>query len=294
MKAEIQSIPISQIRILNPRVRDKQKFEHVVTSIRNLGLKKPIQVSRRGAGEDTESGFDLVCGQGRIEAFVALGHHSIPAIVVSVSKEERLLRSLIENVARRCPSHGDLMTEIVRLKNLHYSNVAIGKKLDISDMMVGGFLALKNAGEERLLEAALSGKVPITVAIEIAKTEGVEAQRELLKAVENKQLNGVSIRMVKRLLEQRQFLGKSKGGASARGGTTASSESMVQAYCKESDRLKAHIKKARICDAKLSFFVEAFRRLLADQSFVTLLRAEGLGTLPKDLADRVENTPQLV
>ena len=33
---------------------------------------------------------------------------------------------------------------------------------------------------------------------------------------------------------------------------------------------------------------EAVRKLLADENFVTLLRAEGLDTLPRNLAARIE------
>jgi ParB family chromosome partitioning protein len=41
------------------------------------------------------------------------------------------------------------------------------------------------------------------------------------------------------------------------------------------------IKKARVCDARLSFIVTAFNKLLADENFFTLLRAESLATIPK-------------
>ena len=99
MKDEVIMIPIERIRILNPRPREKKKFEQIVQSIRNLGLKKPIQVSLRSAQEGDEPGYDLVCGQGRMEAFLALGHKEIPAIVVEVPKEERWLRSMVENMA---------------------------------------------------------------------------------------------------------------------------------------------------------------------------------------------------
>ena len=103
MNDEVKMIPIERIRILNPRHRDHKKFEVIVQSIKNLGLKKPIQVSLRSAQEAAEPGYDLVCGQGRIQAFIALGHKEIPAVVVEVSKEDRLLRSLVENMARRHP-----------------------------------------------------------------------------------------------------------------------------------------------------------------------------------------------
>src|SRR2546425_5647729 len=115
MNDEVQMIPIERIRILNPRQRDRKKFEVIVQSIRNLGLKKPIQVSLRSESEAEGPGYDLICGQGRIEAFIALGHKEIPAIVVEITKEDRLLRSLVENIARRYPAPMDLIREIERL-----------------------------------------------------------------------------------------------------------------------------------------------------------------------------------
>ena len=80
MNGEVKMVPIERIRILNRRHRDRGRFELMVQEIRNLGLKKPIQVCRRPAAEGEEPGYDLVCGQTRIEAFIALGHKEIPAI----------------------------------------------------------------------------------------------------------------------------------------------------------------------------------------------------------------------
>jgi hypothetical protein len=48
------------------------------------------------------------------------------------------------------------------------------------------------------------------IAIEIARADGPEAQIELLKGYETGQLNQVSIRTVKRLMEQRRLLGKKR------------------------------------------------------------------------------------
>lgn len=284
MKDEVQMIPIDRIRILNPRHRDRRKFEVIVQSIRDVGLKKPIQVSLRSDAEAEGPGYDLVCGQGRIEAFLALGYKEIPAIVVEVSKEDRLLRSLIENMARRFPAPMDLIREIERLKAQGYKNVHIGEKLGIADATVGGFLALNKAGEERLLEAAIGGRIPLGVAMDIAKTDSVETQRALLKAYESKQLNQVSIRTLKRLMDHRRFFGKKTGtlGRNPRKSRT-SAESLVNVFRRESQRQKLLIRKAKICDAKLVFLVTAFDKLLCDEHFVTLLRAEGLATMPKYL-----------
>jgi len=68
---EVKMVPIDRIRILNPRPRDKKKFELIVQSIRNLGLKKPIQVSLR-SGTEAE-------GPGYPEATLKLSSLPIPA-----------------------------------------------------------------------------------------------------------------------------------------------------------------------------------------------------------------------
>jgi ParB family chromosome partitioning protein len=62
-----------------------------------------------------------------------------------------------------------------------------------------------------------------------------------------------------------------------------SAESLVNAYRRESQKQKLMIRKAKICDAKLVFIVSAFDKLLSDEHFVTLLRAESLFSMPKYL-----------
>jgi ParB family chromosome partitioning protein len=278
----VQLIPIASIRILNPRNRDAKRFAGIVQSIKNLGLKKPIQVSRRGGGENDGDGYDLICGQGRIEAFLALGYREIPAVVVAIAKEERLLRSLVENMARGHPSALSLIREMERLKGAGYSTAEIAQKLDVSETMVNSLLVLSRNGEERLIEAVANEKVPLWVAVDIAKTEGIEAQRSLLKAYEDKQLNYLSLRAVKRLIDQRRLFGKQRGGRQygARS-TKTSADSLVSAYRRESQRQRTLIRKARICETRLTFIVTALERLLNDEGFVTLLRAESLANMPK-------------
>ena len=242
-----------------------------------LLLKFPVRLGRCAAGYGTPN----CCN--------ALGHLEIPAIVVEISKEERLIRSLVENIARRYPATMDLIREIERLRADGYTNHQISEKLDISDTMVSGLLSLKKAGEGRLLQAALAGKIPLWVAIGISKADTAEMQRELLKAYEGKQLNYMSLRMVRRLIEKRRLLGKQNkdGPRSSR----TSAETIVANFRKETERQKLMIKKSRICDARLLNVVTAFNKLVADEHFLTLLRAEALETMPKFLWSKL--TPSI-
>ena len=96
----VKNIPLDQIRFLNPRVRNRRNFQEIVQSIANVGLKRPITVSPRKCSADSAS-YDLVCGQGRVEAFIQLGETEIPAIVIEADESDCLVMSLVENCARR-------------------------------------------------------------------------------------------------------------------------------------------------------------------------------------------------
>lgn len=289
MNDEVINIPLENIRITNPRFRDRKKFETIIESIRNLGLKKPIQVALRG--DPTGGGpklYDLVCGQGRIEAFNALGYPEIPAVVVNAPKEDLLIMSLVENMARSHPSTGALIAEIERLKQAGYSNVAIGKKLDIGDTVVGDLLALRDAGEERLLAEAVKGTIPLYVAIDIARTDSPEAQRELLQAYEDGKLNSAAVKVARKMMTHRRSFGKSMAGQTiTKKRVWTTTDGLVNAIKKETQRQKLLVRKAKICDAHLMFITTAFRRLADDEDFTNLLRAEQLDTMPSFLAGKI-------
>ena len=83
-----------------PRERNKQVFEQIVDNIKSVGLKKPITVTAR-PGENGAEKYLLVCGEGRLKAFMALGESTIAAMVIDVSDEDAFIMSMVENIARR-------------------------------------------------------------------------------------------------------------------------------------------------------------------------------------------------
>jgi hypothetical protein len=107
----IVPIPIAEIRIVNPRSRNRVTFQSIKANIASVGLKKPITVCQRAPDEDGTR-YDLVCGQGRLEAVRDLGDTMIPAIINDAPEDERYLMSLVENLARRPPSTADLLREV--------------------------------------------------------------------------------------------------------------------------------------------------------------------------------------
>ena len=126
---QVESIPISEIRIINPRTRNRLKWQLVVQSIATVGLKRPITVSRRLQSTSDGKRYDLVCGQGRMEAFVELGEMFIPAIVIEAPEQDRQLMSLVENIARRPASTHAILFEVRVLRERGHSSEQIARKL---------------------------------------------------------------------------------------------------------------------------------------------------------------------
>jgi ParB family chromosome partitioning protein len=287
---EIRMIRLTAITVLNPRVRNKKIFNELVTSIAHLGLKKPITVSAR----PDQSGYDLVCGQGRLEAFVALGQSEIPAVVLEESQEDCFVMSLVENLARRHHSPIELMREIGELRKRGYSTSQIAAKTDFSDEYVNAICYLLDNGEERLLTAIERGVMPTSVAMEIVRAKDTEIQEALAEAYEKKTIPGNQILAIRRIIELRTVKGKGMAGRALRVAPQpkkrVTADSLVRAYRKETERQKLLVKKAAVSQSRLLFVVNGLRRLFADEHFVTLLRAEALLTLPRPLAERLGAT----
>ena len=101
-------------------------------------------------------------------------------------------------------------------------------------------------------------------------------------------MRGKKLLIARRLVEQRQRRGKTmRRGALTGARSRMSSDALVRAYEREADRQRLMIKKAEVTQNRLLFVVEAMRQLLSDDNFLTLLRAEGLVSMPRPLADLV-------
>lgn len=284
---DLQMIPVDQIAVLNPRDRNGRVFEEIVGNIKSIGLKKPVTVTPRDGLEDGKR-FLLICGEGRLKAFRSLSEKEIPALVVAVNDEDAFIMSLTENIARRKYSALELLVSIKDLSEQGYDKRVIAQKIGLSLDYIKGILLLFEKGEERLLAAVESGRVPLNVAITIAGASDEETvQTALQEAYESGQLRGGQLMQTRRVLQRRNTLGKTLKHRPARKGAAVTTTSLVHNYQNEVERQKLTIKKAEFTQQRLLFVIEALRQLLADEHFSNLLRAEGLDTLPKQLAERI-------
>jgi ParB family chromosome partitioning protein len=268
-------------------VRDPKKFEKIVEDIAALGLKKPITVTRHNEPDGTR--YDLVCGQGRLEAYQALGQHEIPALVVDANTEDCMVMSLVENLARRQHRAIDLLHDMQGLKQRGYNEAAIARKTGLHITYVRGVNRLLESSEHRLLRAVESGQIPVSIAVEIAGAGDDEMQTVLQQAYEKNLLRGKKLVAAKRLIEQRRRRGKGLQSNSRKRGQTLSSNALIRAYQEDVERKRLLIRKAETTRSRLVFVTEALRKLLCDENFVTLMRAEGVDSLPGNLAARMQD-----
>lgn len=281
----VEMIPVDRVTVVNPRVRNKRNFKEIIDNIARVGLKKPITVTRR-----VEAGgpfYDLVCGQGRLEAYMALGQSEVPALVVTADPEDCMVASLVENCARRQHRAIDLLQDIRGMEERGYSTAEIARKTGLSPEYVHGVARLIEKGEQRLLRSVESGFIPLSVAVEISEVEDHEVQAALSSAYERGLLKGRKLLIARKIIENRRRRGKGLAATVGRTREHVSADTLVKAYQEDTDRKRSLINRAHAARDRLLFIVEALRRLAQDESFVALLEDEDLGTLPQNLAARL-------
>lgn len=285
---ELRMIPLDRIDILNPRERNQRKFNLIVENIGAVGLKKPVTVTPR-PGKDGAERYALVCGEGRFKAFQRLGETRIPALVVSVSDEDAFVMSLTENIARRRHQPLELLRGIALLRDKGFAVKDISRKTGLHETYVRHILELVDKGEERLLVAVERGKIPITVAIHIvgAGDDDKAVQVAMQEAYESGELRGPQLMYAKRLVERRQFLGRSISRGLPKKKSEVTTSSLVRAYQKEVERQRLMVRKSTLVQQRLFFIFGALRKMFEDENFANVLRIEGLDTLPKYLAERL-------
>lgn len=97
--SQIWHIPISEIVPNEEQPRKNfshQELEDLVASIKKHGIMQPLTVT-----EKPDGGYELIAGERRLRASTIAGLPTVPAIVRSVTSQEKLELALIENIQRQ-------------------------------------------------------------------------------------------------------------------------------------------------------------------------------------------------
>ncbi len=73
-----------------------QELEDLVSSIKKHGILQPLVITEKADG-----GYELIAGERRLRASQIAGLATVPAIIRSVSQQEKLELALIENIQRQ-------------------------------------------------------------------------------------------------------------------------------------------------------------------------------------------------
>ena len=124
----------------------------------------------------------------------------IPAIVIEAPEQDRQLMSLVENIARRPALTHAILFEVRTLRERGYSVEQIAFKLGLDRAYLYGICNLIDKGEEFLVSSVEAGRIPFSVAIEIAIGNNSKISRALSEAYEKGDLRGARISAARRVI----------------------------------------------------------------------------------------------
>lgn len=208
----IVPIKLSDIEISDMNVRKsgaEQDFDHLGESIRIVGLVQPVVVMK-AEGSDK---YELIVGQRRYMAYEKLGRKTIPAIVIEeLSKNDALIRSLVENVHRVELNHADAAKAATLLyKRLGRDIKKVSKATGLSPYRVQQYVDIDELASEKTKHKLQKGTVtPKDVQRTLRAAKGnIEKADELLDMMEKYKLG---VHQKNRLVA----IGEAKPNASAK------------------------------------------------------------------------------
>ncbi len=272
----ITLIKTSLIKILNPRSRNKFRHGEITESIDKSGLRKPITVRKIN---DKEYEYALVCGQGRLEAINNLNEDMIPAFIIDIDDETAYLMSLIENMARVNPRAGEQFNRIKEMKAEGLTDKEISTVTGFSYGWISSITMLIDKAENKLLAAVESGKIPISLAVEIAKTDYQGAQELFVQAFEKGEIKHKDIIKIRAILDARNeglkgFNGVGFGYSKKKKELTT--EDLTKLYQENIDSHKKIKKKALFVEENIILARQIIQDIMNDDGFAKLVKEENM------------------
>ena len=279
-KRQYKMIPLNLIQVLNSRNRDREDFKHNIRSIKEVGLRKAIVVNGRYFKKSGH--YDLVCGEGRYIAYKELGHSEILAEVISCTKQEVLLYSLVENIARVPPRTMWFAREVKRMHDADCPISEISKITGFSEGYLQDYINLVNRGEDRLIRGVEAGLFPISFAIQVAKSDTASIQNVLMDAFDSGIVNSTNFPTVRKIITLRE---NNINNPIKRNGKFVpkvpySVQQLKTDIKKVTKQKEAFVKEASLKENRLLVLLDDLRTLQGDQAFLDLTVSEGIGQIP--------------
>jgi len=274
-----EMIPVDKIKVINSRNRDQKQFALNVQSIEGNGQLKDIRVNDKFLAR---SGlYELICGEGRLIAHKRLGRTHIRAEIVTCTRKQAYLESLVENLARSRPGTMDFARE---LKNLHDEGWSFEQIAQIACRTVEyirQYIQLVEKGEDRLIQGVEQEVFPMTFAVLVATSENAAIQNVLMDAFDRGIVNCQNFAKARAIINSRIDTRKRKNSKHRTGDYTVAN--LTTDIAQATQAKQSYVREAQDKETRLFALLDGLARLWKDAALIELLRAEGLSERP-DLA----------
>jgi ParB family chromosome partitioning protein len=272
-------IPIEKIKVINPRIRDEEQFQMNVQSIDNNGMLMPIRVNDKFL---EKTGFyELICGEGRLIAHQRLGKSEIMVEVVTCTRKEAYLQSLVENLARSRPGTMEFARELKQLHDEEWDYDRISKICLRSPEYVRQYIGLVEKGEDRLIQGVEQGVFSISFAILVARSDDANIQNVLMDAFDQGIVNCQNFARARRIISARlERVSHSNGmGKKNRAGLTVT---MLKKDISDLTKAKdSFVREAESKENRFLTLLMAINILWRDDAFARLVTEEQVKDRPE-------------
>jgi ParB family transcriptional regulator, chromosome partitioning protein len=269
-------IPIDKIKVINSRERDEGQFALNVQSIDAIGQLKDIRVNDKYLERDGQ--YELICGEGRLIAQKRLGKSHIRAEVVTCTRKQAYLESLVENLARSRPGTMEFARELKSLHDEGWDFERIARIACRKPEYIEQYIRLVENGEERLIQGVEQEVFPITFAILVAQSEDASIQNVLMDAFDQKIVNGQNFAKARAIINARAERRKRKGNAARNGDYTVAA--LTQDITNATQEKDSYVREAQAKESRLFVLLDGLEMLWHDVALAQLVEAEGLGQRP--------------
>ncbi|MBA2436453.1 MAG: ParB N-terminal domain-containing protein [Chthoniobacterales bacterium] len=193
---QVMDIGTDDIKFFVRRSRAPGAYSRLKESIKELGLKQPIHVkdisqwspSDRRRSDGGLFKYELICGQGRLQAFRELGWTRVPAIIVDVPEEEIVGRFLAENVMRKKLSWFEKANLVKRDVESGMDIESIRQKYFVTTGQAYKYLRILRHASDTLLGTAEIEKLSMNQAEELTSVDA-NAQEIVVEVMKEERLD---------------------------------------------------------------------------------------------------------
>ncbi|MGE0481610.1 MAG: ParB/RepB/Spo0J family partition protein [Phycisphaerae bacterium] len=272
-----EMIPIDKIKVINSRNRDEKQFALNVQSIEANGQLKDIRVNDKFLAKT--GCFELICGEGRLIAHKRLGRTHIRAEVVTCTRKQAYLESLVENLARSRPGTMEFARELKHLHDEGWTFDHIAQVACRSVEYIRQYIQLVEKGEERLILGVEQEVFSMSFAVLVASSEDAAIQNVLMDAFDRGIVNCQNFARARQIISARMDERKRKDGQD--GAAVYTVATLTNDITNATQVKDSYVREAQDKETRLFALLDGLTKLWKDAALLELLRAEGLSERPE-------------